>query len=142
MLFKFQKIVGCIEPLVKNRDTNWIVGLCIVTALITTITHLLHIPLSHYIHLSLTPTTLFIYHPHTSYNGYTYYTSYTFIIHNTPITHSSVLTHALHPLLIYYTHNQQMHIYYTSTPHIQSLGASSYTVILNLVTFTTHFTHT
>ena len=34
MLFKFQKIVGCIEPWVKNRDTNRIVSLCIVTALI------------------------------------------------------------------------------------------------------------
>ena len=33
MLFKFQKIVGCIEPWVKNRDTNRIVSLCIVTAL-------------------------------------------------------------------------------------------------------------
>jgi hypothetical protein len=34
MLFKFQKIVGCIEPWVKNRDTNRIVSLCIVTALL------------------------------------------------------------------------------------------------------------
>ena len=34
MLFKFQKIVGCIEPWVKNRDTNRIVSLCIVTALV------------------------------------------------------------------------------------------------------------
>ena len=34
MLFKFKKIVGCIEPWVKNRDTNRIVSLCIVTALI------------------------------------------------------------------------------------------------------------
>ena len=33
MLFKFQKIVGCNEPWVKNRDTNRIVSLCIVTAL-------------------------------------------------------------------------------------------------------------
>ncbi|CAL8395252.1 unnamed protein product [Boreogadus saida] len=108
----------------------------------TTITHLLHFPPSHYIYLPLIPSTLFIHHPHTSYTSYTYYTSHTFIIHNTPITHSSVITHALHPLLIYYTHNQQMHIYYTSTPHLQSLGTSSYTVILHLVTFTTHFTHT
>ena len=34
MLFKFQKIVGCIEPWVENRDTNRIVSLCIVTALL------------------------------------------------------------------------------------------------------------
>ena len=34
MLFKFQKIVGCIEPWVKNRDTNRIVSWCIVTALV------------------------------------------------------------------------------------------------------------
>ena len=40
MLFKFQKIVGCIEPWVKNRDTNRIVSLCIVTALIFTDTYL------------------------------------------------------------------------------------------------------
>ena len=33
MLFKFKRIVGCIEPWVKNRDTNLIVNLCIVTAL-------------------------------------------------------------------------------------------------------------
>ena len=33
MLFKFKKIVGCIEPWVKNRDANRIVSLCIVTAL-------------------------------------------------------------------------------------------------------------
>ena len=34
MLFKFKRIVGCIEPWVKNRDTNRIVSLCIVTALV------------------------------------------------------------------------------------------------------------
>ena len=33
MLFKFKKIVGCIEPGVENRDTNRIVSWCIVTAL-------------------------------------------------------------------------------------------------------------
>ena len=33
MLFKFKRIVGCIEPWVKNRDTNQIVSWCIVTAL-------------------------------------------------------------------------------------------------------------
>ena len=33
MLFKFKKIVGCIEPWVENRDTNRIVSWCIVTAL-------------------------------------------------------------------------------------------------------------
>ena len=38
MLFKFQKIVGCIEPWVKNRDTNRIVSLCIVTALVCRVT--------------------------------------------------------------------------------------------------------
>ena len=37
MLFKFQKIVGCIEPWVKNRDTNRIVSLCIVTALVSSV---------------------------------------------------------------------------------------------------------
>ena len=36
MLFKFQKIVGCIEPWVRNCDTNRIVSLCIVTALVAT----------------------------------------------------------------------------------------------------------
>ena len=35
MLFKLKKIVGCIEPWVKNRDTNRIVSWCIVTALIS-----------------------------------------------------------------------------------------------------------
>ena len=34
MLFKIKKIVGCIEPWVKNRDTNRIVSWCIVTALV------------------------------------------------------------------------------------------------------------
>ena len=34
MLFKFKKIVGCIEP-VRNRDTNRIVSWCIVTALMS-----------------------------------------------------------------------------------------------------------
>ena len=33
MLFKFKKTVGCIEPWVKNRDTNRILCWCIVTAL-------------------------------------------------------------------------------------------------------------
>ena len=47
MLFKFQKIVGCIEPWVKNRDTNRIVSLCIVTALIDSLP-LLPISPRHY----------------------------------------------------------------------------------------------
>ena len=34
MLFKFKRIMGCIEPWVKNRDTNRIVSWCIVTALV------------------------------------------------------------------------------------------------------------
>ena len=59
MLFKFKRIVGCIEPWVKNRDTNRIVSLCIVTALISngmfyisrstypmvcTVYHIVHVP--------------------------------------------------------------------------------------------------
>ena len=36
MFFKCKKMVGCIEPWVKNHDTNRIVNWCIVTALLGT----------------------------------------------------------------------------------------------------------
>ena len=45
MLFKFKKIVGCIEPLVKYRDTNRIVSWCIVTALVLTLRFQKHLPI-------------------------------------------------------------------------------------------------
>jgi hypothetical protein len=49
MLFKFKKIVGCIEPWVKNRDENRIVSFCIVTALAPT--HIVNNIVSKYIYI-------------------------------------------------------------------------------------------
>ena len=34
MFFIFKKIMGCIEPWVKNRDTNQIMSWCIFIALV------------------------------------------------------------------------------------------------------------